>query len=54
VLDGAREWTLLAQIDTDDDAGFMWGDCGMLYFLIRPDDLAAKDFSQVAFTRQCS
>jgi uncharacterized protein YwqG len=54
VVDGARDWMLLAQVDTDDDAGFMWGDRGMLHFMVRPADLAASDFSQVAFTWQCS
>src|SRR5262245_44122708 len=27
----SEEWSLLLQLDSDDDAGFMWGDCGMLY-----------------------
>lgn len=50
----AREWLLLAQFDSDDAPDFMWGDCGMLYFMIRPADLPRKDFAQVAFTWQCS
>ncbi|TGB42267.1 YwqG family protein [Mycolicibacterium peregrinum] len=49
----ARDWQLLAQFDTDDDAGFMWGDCGILYFMIRPQDLAAGAFDRVSFTWQC-
>jgi uncharacterized protein YwqG len=28
---GRHDWILLLQLDTDDDAGMMWGDCGMLY-----------------------
>lgn len=47
------EWTLLLQIDSDDDTEMMWGDCGMLYFWIRKDDLAALDFSNVWMILQC-
>jgi uncharacterized protein YwqG len=54
VISAADGWVLLAQFDTDDRAGFMWGDCGMLYYLIRPADLAAGHFDRVAFTWQCS
>jgi len=54
VLSAADNWVLLAQFDSDDQAGFMWGDCGMLYYLIRPADLAARRFDRAAFTWQCS
>lgn len=54
VEEEAGRWTLLAQIDTDDDADMMWGDCGALYWLIRPEDLAAGRFDQAMFTMQCS
>jgi uncharacterized protein YwqG len=37
---------------TSDDA-IMWGDVGEAVFLIRPDDLAAHDFSRVAFYWDC-
>ncbi|MBC6469687.1 DUF1963 domain-containing protein [Actinomadura alba] len=50
----ARRWTLLAQIDTDDEAGMMWGDVGSLYWLIKPEDLAAGRFDAASFTWQCS
>ncbi len=50
----SREWQLLAQFDSDDDAGFMWGDCGVLYFMIRPQDLAAGAFDRASFTWQCA
>ncbi|MEU3353323.1 YwqG family protein [Streptomyces sp. NPDC037389] len=53
IADEARRWTLLAQIDTDDAADMMWGDCGALYWLIRPEDLAAGRFDQAMFTMQC-
>jgi uncharacterized protein YwqG len=51
---GAREWRLLAQFDSDDAAGMMWGDVGMLYFWIREPDLAARRFDQAWMILQCS
>ncbi len=49
----AKSWTLLAQFDTDDAADMMWGDCGALYWLIRPEDLAEGRFDRAMFTMQC-
>ncbi|MEW2143316.1 YwqG family protein [Micromonospora vinacea] len=49
----ASRWVLLAQFDSDDNATMMWGDVGMLYWLIRPDDLAARRFDRAMFTWQC-
>lgn len=49
----ARRWALLAQFDSDDGADMMWGDSGMLYWLIRPDDLTARRFDRAMFTWQC-
>ncbi|WP_234331159.1 DUF1963 domain-containing protein [Streptomyces sp. NRRL F-4474] len=51
--DEAAAWVLLAQIDTDAAAGMMWGDAGTVYWLIRPDDLAAGRFEEAVFTWQC-
>lgn len=51
--DGADDWVLLAQIDTDEAAGWMWGDVGKLYFVIRRQDLAASDFDKVWMILQC-
>jgi uncharacterized protein YwqG len=48
------DWVLLLQLDTDDDAGMMWGDCGMLYFWIKKDDLAAQRFDSCWMILQCS
>ncbi|WP_308312470.1 YwqG family protein [Streptomyces sp. ISL-11] len=48
-----RGWTLLAQFDSDDGAGMMWGDCGTLYWLIRPEDLAERRFDKAMFIWQC-
>jgi uncharacterized protein YwqG len=51
--DGKSDWTLLLQIDSDDDTEMMWGDCGILYFWIKKDDLAARDFDDVWMILQC-
>jgi hypothetical protein len=50
----AAEWRLLLQLASDDDAGMMWGDLGLLYFWIRERDLAARDFSRVWMITQCT
>jgi uncharacterized protein YwqG len=48
-----NDWMLLLQLDSDEDAGMMWGDGGRLYFWIRKADLAKKDFSRVWMILQC-
>jgi uncharacterized protein YwqG len=48
------DWVLLLQIDSDDFCEMMWGDCGMLYFWIRKEDLAARNFDDVWMILQCS
>ena len=50
---GVDEWRLLAQIDTDDEAGWMWGDAGSLYFGIRNPDLARSDLDRGWMVLQC-
>ncbi len=49
----AKVWRLLWQIDTDDEAGFMWGDGGRLYLLARDEDLRARRFDRVWLVLQC-
>lgn len=51
--DGAADWKLLLQLDTDDDTGWMWGDVGTLYFWVRQQDAAQGDFSKVWMVFQC-
>ncbi len=51
--DGTQAWRLLLQVDTDDDIGMMWGDCGMLYFWVREDDLQQRNFQNVWMILQC-
>lgn len=52
---GAKDWTLLLQLSTLEKDGFelMWGDCGMLYFYIKKEDLAQKRFENAWFSLQC-
>jgi uncharacterized protein DUF1963 len=54
VLAEQARWTLLAQIDTDDRAGMMWGDCGALYWLSRREEMTAGHLSPTSFTWQCA
>lgn len=41
----AEDWISLLTVYSH--GSFEWGDCGILYFLIRPGDLAKADFSRV-------
>lgn len=50
----AAEWKLLFQLDSDDEAGMMWGDVGMLYFLVRESDLRDWRFDRGRMVFQCS
>ena len=51
---GAGDWRLLLQLDSDDDAGVMWGDCGTLYFWVRAQDAAEGRFENAWLILQCS
>lgn len=51
---GDEEWLMLLQIDTDDEAGFMWGDMGRLHFWIRRDDLRFRRFERVWMFLLCA
>jgi uncharacterized protein YwqG len=48
-----EEWALLLQLDSDDNAGFMWGDAGMLYCWARASDIGRRDFSKTWMALQC-
>jgi uncharacterized protein YwqG len=48
----AERRVLLAQFASDSEAGMSWGDEGVLYWLIRPDDLAAHRFDRARLTVQ--
>mgnify|MGYP002870201319 CR=1 FL=1 len=49
----AGRWKLLLQIDSEEELGMMWGDCGRLYFWITEDDLAARRFGKAWLILQC-
>jgi uncharacterized protein YwqG len=55
---GFSDWRLLFQMDTDSvaEANFylMFGDTGRLYFMIRTQDLKAKNFDSVWVSEQGS
>lgn len=48
-------WVLLLQMGTvtDEDTELMYGDCGLIYFWIRKEDLAARNFERVHLILQC-
>ena len=54
LADGASDWQLLLQIDTDEEGpSWMWGDVGRIYFWIKRDDLASLRFQDVWLVFQC-
>ena len=50
---GAADWRLLLQVDSQDEAGMMWGDVGRLYYWIRQEDLAAGQWDRAWLILQC-
>jgi uncharacterized protein YwqG len=50
---GASDWRLLLQLDSENDAGMMWGDLGRLYFMIREQDLRSLSFGKAWLDWQC-
>ena len=46
-------WRLLLQVDSNDEAGMMWGDAGRIYFWIKELDLKEKRFENAWFIFQC-
>ncbi len=52
-LSQLSRWKLLAQFDSDDLPGMMWGDLGRLYYYIHESDLAQLEFGRVYVTGQC-
>lgn len=54
LADGASDWILLLQIDTDEKGpGWMWGDVGRIYYWIKRHDLASLRFDDVWLVFQC-
>jgi len=50
---GAADWRLLLQLDSDDNARWMWGDLGRLYFWITNDSLQSHTFENAWMILQC-
>ncbi len=50
---GRADWMLLLQMDSDEDAGMMWGDGGLLYFWIRRGSLKEGRFDRAWMILQC-
>lgn len=48
-----EEYWLLFQMDTDDEAGIMWGDSGIANFFISEQDLENRNFSRVLYNWDC-
>jgi len=54
-LEGKDDWILLFQVNSEEEkANMMWGADGMLYFWIRKQDLAARNFEKVWCILQCT
>ncbi|MDQ7090683.1 MAG: YwqG family protein [Methylococcales bacterium] len=46
-------WRLLLQLDSDENAEMIWGDCGVLYFWVRERDACVANFDDVRLIFQC-
>jgi uncharacterized protein YwqG len=53
ILAASREWQLLCQIDTDEEAGWIWVDVGTTYFWIRDSDAMRAAFDKTWMTFEC-
>jgi uncharacterized protein YwqG len=47
LVDGAKDWVLLLQLDSDPKAHMQWASTGLLYFWITRQDLQACNFDNV-------
>jgi len=50
---GIRDWRLLLELGSDENAGLAWTDHGRLYFWIREEDLRNSDLYNVWVLFQC-
>ena len=55
IKSASKDWILLFQMDTveSDDYELMFGDCGHIYFWIKKEDLANKNFENIWLILQC-
>ncbi len=49
-----EKYILLFQMDSDDEAGIMWGDVGVANFFISEKDLEDRNFSRVLYNWDCA
>lgn len=47
------DWQLLLQLDTDEDAGWMWGDLGTLFYAVRRSTEIPESFRDAWMVFQC-
>jgi uncharacterized protein YwqG len=51
----ATDWRLLLQVDTDEQGpGWMWGDCGRVYYWMRAKDIRQQAWDTAWLVLQCS
>ena len=53
IVAASSHWRLLLQVDSEGEAGMMWGDAGMPYYRIYDQDLAARNSDNVWMVLQC-
>jgi len=53
IIATSKDWIMLAQISSEEDLGYMFGDSGKLYVWITKQDLAARDFDKAWIVVQC-
>ncbi len=46
-------WRLLLQLDSNEEARMMWGDCGLIYLWITEEDLKNRNFDHTWLILQC-
>jgi uncharacterized protein YwqG len=51
---GAKDWRLLLQVDSEDAPGWMWGDCGRIYYWMREEDMRQRRWDAAWLVLQCS
>jgi uncharacterized protein YwqG len=49
----AKDWQLLLQVDSDNNPMMMWGDAGTIYYWIKREDLAQRNFEDAWLVLQC-
>jgi uncharacterized protein YwqG len=50
---GASDWRLILQLDSDERAGWIWGDDGKIYVWMREQDVRARRFDRCWTILQC-